>query len=165
MIGLALVVVGLVATDVVLRADPDSIGWAVALPLLVAGVGSGFVIAPNQTLALEEIPAREGGTAAGVLQTGQRVGAAIGISAVGAVFFGRLAARGDWSASISIALVVTVGLVVLALLLGIADLVSDRVAHRRSGSAPNEDDGDDPDEVADAEVPTGALHLHGAARD
>ncbi|WP_211214371.1 MFS transporter [Actinomycetospora chiangmaiensis] len=135
--GLVTVVVGLVVTDIVLRLDPSSVGWAIALPLLVAGVGGGLVIAPNQTLALEEVPAREGGTAAGVLQTGQRIGSAIGISAVGAVFFSSLAgSRGDWSRSISSGLVITVGLVVLALLVGIADLIAGRVTRRRQ--APEE---------------------------
>ena len=136
--GLLTVVIGLVAVDVVLRLDPASVGWAIALPLLVAGIGSGFVIAPNQTLALEEVPASEGGTAAGVLQTGQRVGSAVGISAVGAVFFGSLASsNGDWSSSISSGLVVTVGLVVLALLVGVADLVVGRLAARRR--SPDDD--------------------------
>ncbi|MCD2192746.1 MFS transporter [Actinomycetospora endophytica] len=134
--GLLAVVVGLVATDIVLRLDPSNVGWAIAGPLLVAGIGSGLVVAPNQTLALEEVPAREGGTAAGVLQTGQRVGSAIGISAVGSVFFSSLASsHGNWSSSISSGLVVTVGLVVLALIVGIADLVSGRIARRRSARA------------------------------
>ena len=132
--GLLLVVLGLAATDAVLRADPASIGWATAGPLLVAGLGSGFVIAPNQTLALEEVPAREAGTAAGVLQTGQRVGSAVGIAVVGAVFFGRLAAGPEnWGPAISAALLVTIGLVVLALVLGVVDLVSGTLTRRRPG--------------------------------
>ncbi len=138
-LGLLAVAVGLVVTDVVLRLDPGSVGWAIAPPLLVAGIGSGFVIAPNQTLALEEVPPREGGTAAGVLQTGQRVGSAVGIAAVGAVFFGSLeSSHGNWSSSISSGLVVTVGLVVLALLVGVADLVSDRFARRRRARGPDD---------------------------
>ena len=156
--GLLGVVIGLVATDVVLRADPASVGWAIALPLLVAGVGGGLVVAPNQTLALEEVPAAEGGTAAGVLQTGQRVGSAVGISAVGAVFFGSLAAsRGDWASSISSGLLVTVGLVVLALLVGVADLASDRITRRRR-TAPTTDDAAPADDgtPADAPVPAAA---------
>ncbi len=135
--GLLGVVIGLVAIDVVLRSNPSSVGWAIAIPLLVAGIGGGLVVAPNQTLALEEVPAAEGGTAAGVLQTGQRVGSAVGISAVGAVFFGSLAAsRGDWASSISSGLLVTVGLVVLALVVGVADLVSDRITRRRRAPQP-----------------------------
>ena len=31
-------------------------GWATAGPLLVAGIGSGLVIAPNQTITLSEVP-------------------------------------------------------------------------------------------------------------
>ena len=134
--GLVLVAAGLVATDLVLRTDPSHVGWATAGPLLVAGLGSGLVIAPNQTLALEGVPPREGGTAAGVLQTGQRVGSAVGIAAVGAVFFASLAPSGgapDWGGSISAGLLVTTGLVVIALLVGVADLLVD--VHRRHSSA------------------------------
>ncbi|HEY2221722.1 MFS transporter, partial [Actinomycetospora sp.] len=157
--GLLTVVVGLVATDVVLRLDPSNVGWAIAVPLLVAGIGSGLVIAPNQTLALEEVPAREGGTAAGVLQTGQRVGSAIGISAVGAVFFGSLATtRGDWSSSISSGLVITVGLVVLALIVGIADLVSERIARRRSARVALATDTTSPADGAPAVHDDVAIH-------
>ncbi len=127
--GLVLVAAGLLATDVILRLSPEQVGWAIAGPLLVAGLGSGLVISPNQTLALAEIPPREGGTAAGVLQTGQRLGSAVGISVVGAVFFGHLTAtRGDWSAAISRGLVVTVGLVTLALVIAVADAVIGRSA-------------------------------------
>lgn len=61
-----------------------------AAPLLLAGVGSGLVIAPNLTLTLSQVPVVGGGSAAGTLQTGQRVGSAIGIAAVGSVFFARL---------------------------------------------------------------------------
>ena len=135
-LGLLAVAVGLVAVDVVLRLDPQQVGWAIAGPLLLAGIGSGFVIAPNQTLALEEVPPREGGTAAGVLQTGQRIGSAIGISAVGAVFFGQLTATGgDWSLAISRGLIGAVAFVVLALLLGLADLALDRRRRRAAAGA------------------------------
>ncbi|ANS80366.1 putative transmembrane efflux protein [Serinicoccus hydrothermalis] len=53
--------------------------WAaLALPLLVAGLGGGAVVSPNFTLTLAEVPPRMGGAAGGALQTGQRVGSAIG---------------------------------------------------------------------------------------
>jgi EmrB/QacA subfamily drug resistance transporter len=126
--GLVLVVAGLLATDLLLAAGLTPAGWVIAGPLLAAGVGSGLVISPNQTLALEDIPPREGGTAAGLLQTAQRVGSAVGISAVGAVFFGNLASsRGDWNAAISLGLRVTVGLVALALLVGIVEALRSRM--------------------------------------
>jgi MFS family permease len=137
-LGLLAVAVGLVGTDIVLRLDPGSVGWAIAGPLLVAGIGSGFVIAPNQTLALEEVPAREGGTAAGVLQTGQRVGSAIGIAAVGSVFFATLAGRqGDWAASFRMGLVVTTVFCVAALVLALVDVAAGRgLPHRRRRHRP-----------------------------
>ncbi|MEJ2888507.1 MFS transporter [Actinomycetospora aeridis] len=148
--GLVLVALGLVAVDVVLRLDPAQVGWAIALPLLVAGVGSGFVIAPNQTLALEEVPPREGGTAAGVLQTGQRVGSAVGISAVGAVFFGQLTSTGgDWALAISRGLVGAVAFVVLALVLGVVDLLLGRRRRPAAGDAPA---------IAEAPAPAGEAH-------
>ena len=45
-----------------------------ALPLLVAGLGGGLVISPNQTLSLSQVPVERAGSAGGVLQTGQRIG-------------------------------------------------------------------------------------------
>jgi EmrB/QacA subfamily drug resistance transporter len=135
--GLLAVGIGLVAVDLVLRLDPAQVGWAIAGPLLLAGIGSGLVIAPNQTLALEEVPPREGGTAAGILQTGQRVGSAIGISAVGAVFFGQLTSTGgDWALAISRGLVGAVGFVALALVLGVVDLLLGRRRARRAATEP-----------------------------
>ncbi len=126
-VGLALVAAGLLATDLLLGTGLANLGWVVAGPLLVAGIGSGLVIAPNQTLTLADVPAREGGTAAGVLQTGQRIGSAVGISAVGAVFFGHLTTTGgDWTAAISLGLTVTVALVGLALVVGIVEAVRTR---------------------------------------
>ena len=51
---------------------------ALALPLLLAGLGGGAVVSPNFTLTLADVPPRMGGAAGGALQTGQRVGSAIG---------------------------------------------------------------------------------------
>jgi EmrB/QacA subfamily drug resistance transporter len=149
--GLLAVAIGLLAVDIVLRSDPGQPGIAIAIPLLVAGLGSGLVIAPNQTLALEEVPTRDGGTAAGVLQTGQRIGSAIGISAVGAVFFGQLAGSGDWARAISRGLIGAVVFVVLALLLGLLDLIlSRRAAAARTTQPPA---GDTPAEPVESTEP------------
>jgi EmrB/QacA subfamily drug resistance transporter len=123
-LGLAVVAAGLIATDLVLHFVPGrGAGWAVALPLLVAGVGSGFVISPNQTLTLAEVPVARAGSAGAVLQTGQRIGTATGIAAVGALFFAQLASHhGSWVLAFRDALWVTVGFVVIALLAALADL-------------------------------------------
>jgi EmrB/QacA subfamily drug resistance transporter len=123
-LGLATVVVGLIATDIVLHYVPGhGAGWAAAIPLLVAGAGSGFVISPNQALTLSEVPVARAGSAGAVLQTGQRIGTATGIAAVGSLFFAQLAAQhGSWVLAFRSALWVTVGFVVIALAAALADL-------------------------------------------
>ncbi len=128
-VALLMVVVGLAATDIVLRLGPPWVGAYTAGPLLFAGLGSGAVIAPNQTLTLANVPTAQGSTAAGVFQTGQRIGTAIGIAAVGAIFFEGLArTHGDYGAAIGNGLIVTIAFVVLATVIGIIDLVMRRRA-------------------------------------
>src|SRR5690606_5631069 len=134
--GLLLVLAGVGAGGLAGHPPPGGgVAWAIAGPLLVAGTGSGLVIAPNQTLTLSEVPPAEGGSAAGVLQTGQRVGSAVGIAAVGYVFFAFLSGSGgDWAAAFRHGLVVILGLVAAALAAALADLAADRRARRRAGS-------------------------------
>ena len=62
--------------------------WSLAGPLLLAGVGNGLVIAPNQDFVLEDVPRAQAGTAGGALITAQRLGAAIGIAVIGTALFG-----------------------------------------------------------------------------
>ncbi len=126
--GLVLVVLGLLATWVVIGlVSGPAVGWAVALPFLVAGLGNGLVISPNQTLTLSEVPPRQGGAAGGVLQTGQRLGSAAGIAAVGSLFYAQLAAtRGDFQSAMRDGLLLIVLFVGVALAVAIADLVVDR---------------------------------------
>jgi EmrB/QacA subfamily drug resistance transporter len=129
-IGLALVAAGLGATLVALHFVPGSgAGWAAALPLLVAGIGSGLVISPNQTLTLAEVPVERAGSAGAVLQTGQRIGTAVGIAAVGAVFFAQLAANGgSWGLAFRAALIVTIVFVVVAFAAAVYDVTVARRA-------------------------------------
>ncbi len=81
---LAVMMTGLVVLAVIVPgANDGSRGWLLlALPLLVAGLGGGAVVSPNITLSLAEVPTRMGGAAGGALQTGQRIGAAIGAAAL-----------------------------------------------------------------------------------
>lgn len=136
-IGLALVAVGLVATYVTVQLAPGrGVGWAAAVPLLVAGIGSGLVISPNQTLSLSEVPVRRAGTAGAVLQTGQRIGAAAGIAASGTVFFDAVASsRGDFALAFRHGIVVVTVFVVLALVLAVSDVVLSRRSNDAAAAA------------------------------
>jgi EmrB/QacA subfamily drug resistance transporter len=131
--GLTLVAGGLAATVAVLHFVPGrGAPLATALPLLVAGLGSGLVITPNQTLTLAEVPVDRAGSAAGVLQTGQRIGAAVGIAAIGSVFFARLSrSPGGWSSAFREALLVAIAFMLVALVAALADILAGRRAARR----------------------------------
>ncbi|MDX3852404.1 MFS transporter [Streptomyces sp. AK02-01A] len=125
-VGLTLVALGLVMTALAVHHVPGrGVGWAMAAPLLVAGIGSGLVIAPNQTLTLSRVPVPVAGSAGGTLQTGQRVGSAVGIAAVGSVFFARVASDG-WSAAYDHGLILVVAFTVAALIAALADVVAGR---------------------------------------
>jgi hypothetical protein len=119
--GLAVAAAGLAAIDVVLRVVPVAhLGWAVAAAMLVAGAGSGAVISPNQTLTFAEVPVHMGGVAGGVLQVGQRIGSAVGVSAVLAGYFTFQASGGPrWAAAQS--LLLSIALVLAALAIGVTD--------------------------------------------
>lgn len=127
-IGLLTIVVGLAATVVALRLAPDDPApWVTAGPLLVAGIGSGLVIAPNQTITLADVPVAQAGSGAGMLQTGQRIGAAAGIAAVGSVFFSSLAdSRGNWTTSFERSLLLATGIIALALVCALVDILRTR---------------------------------------
>nr|WP_069816485.1 MFS transporter [Streptomyces sp. TP-A0874] len=132
-VGLVMVATGLAGVVfAVFQVPGRGAGWAAVAPLLLAGLGSGLVIAPNQTLTLARVPPAQGGSAGGVLQTGQRMGSAMGIAAVGSVFFSTLASTGgsDWAAALRRGLGVSVVFVLLALAVAVVDL---RVRHAAGG--------------------------------
>jgi MFS family permease len=127
-IGQLVVIAGLLGT---LWADwqhtGPGVGWWMALPLLVGGLGAGLVVAPNQTLTLAEVPVEQGSAAGGMLQTAQRLGAAFGIAVVTALFFGAVgggtASSTAYRDGLAIGLWTSVGFVAVGLLLAVADLV------------------------------------------
>ena len=129
--GLTAMLIGLGIVDLVLAAvRGTNVGWALALPLLVAGLGSGLVISPNVALTLHEIPVERAGTAGGLLQTGQRIGTAAGIALIGTVFFAVSAASGDQRMGAALALRVAGLVIALALLASVVDLRTRRRARR-----------------------------------
>jgi len=130
--GLFTVLAGFALTWIVVGIEPgDDVGLYTALPLLLAGLGGGLVIAPNQTLSLAEVPVRRAGSAGGVLQTGQRIGSAAGIAVTGSVFYGRLAENGgDFAAAFRAGLIMIAGFVAMALALAVFDAVTRDVQPR-----------------------------------
>ncbi len=128
--GLTGVTVGLAATALVLDVTPAAwAGRAAVLPLLIAGIGGGAVISPNVTLTLECVPSWMGGAAAGALQTGQRIGSAVGTATLAAVFYGVVSHSGHYRTAIASALLTGTGFVCLALLVAVLEL---RLRRRRA---------------------------------
>jgi EmrB/QacA subfamily drug resistance transporter len=141
--GRALVVGGLVsvilgfglvlAAAVLLPAEASP--WWMAAAMAVAGAGAGFVISPNQTLTLADIPVDEGGVAGSMGQVGQRVGTAIGVAAASSVFFSTLYREEGQAGTIAVyhdgfrnGAAVSIGLIVLALAFSVYDLRARRRA-------------------------------------
>ncbi len=120
--GLALIAVGLGAVALVgFTVDEEHLVWAIALPLLVAGIGGGAVISPNTTLTLARVPPRMSGVASGVLQTGQRIGTAVGTALLAAVFHAVASASGVPATGFAVAMVSAVALILVALVLAVAE--------------------------------------------
>ena len=130
--GLVICAVGLLGLDVTVVSVDDVRGWMLIPALLVTGFGTGLTISPNVTLSLSEVDSRYAGSGGGLLQTAQRVGSAIGVALVLAQFFSRLASSSDVTQAFSVSLRTTLAFVLGALLIGIADLASNRRSHPRS---------------------------------
>lgn len=98
--------------------------WVLSLAVLPIGFGAGWITSPNQTLTLREVPTNHGGTAGGIMQTGQRIGTAVGTAAVTGLYFSHISSGHDvaflWGYSL-IAL-----FMVLALCIALIDAVKGR---------------------------------------
>ena len=136
--GLTATVAGLITTSLLLRhVGGDTAAWAVAGPLLLAGLGGGMVTSPNITLALEHVPVRMAGAAGGALQTAQRIGGAIGTAVLATIFYqGLTRSAHDYGTAVSDALLCASGLMTLALLIAAADLVRQRPHSRQPRDTP-----------------------------
>jgi EmrB/QacA subfamily drug resistance transporter len=101
---------------------------ALAIPLFVMGCGQGAVITPNQTLALMDVDPLMGSAAGGVLQTGQRIGLAIGQALIGTVFFNALTGPGhaSYARALQHAVITAICFITLAVAIGVHDLVRAR---------------------------------------
>ena len=99
--------------------------WWLILTLSLMGAAQGFIISPNQTLSLLEVPAHVSGVAGGVMQTGQRVGTSIGTALITSMLFG-VAAAYSWNWAFVAAFGLIMLMVVLAMVVAIVDIVGTR---------------------------------------
>ncbi|MFD2758381.1 MFS transporter [Gulosibacter faecalis] len=127
--GLVIVAIGLLLSAGVslLHGSAGISEWWLLLTLGLTGLGQGLVVSPNQTLSLAEVPLRYAGSAGGVLQTGQRIGTAIGIAVITSVAFGMAAAHG-WDLAIAIGFGVIIAVIVLTIAVALVDLAATRRA-------------------------------------
>ncbi len=135
--GLVFSILGLVAAVAVTEPVADGrVGlWALAASLALIGFGNGMVTSPNQALTLAEVPVEHGGTAGGVMQTGQRIGTAMGAAAVTGLYFHHLPSGAAHAFRLGYGLVIGVFCATLAIAL--ADALARRTDRPMSSTRPS----------------------------
>ncbi|MFF9458549.1 MFS transporter [Streptomyces flaveolus] len=134
--GLVAAMAGLGTTALVLWLAPsDHAAWFAAPALLVGGLGSGCVISPNITMTLRDVPVRMAGAAGGALQTGQRLGGAVGTAALPGLFYLTLSAtHDDYHEAMALSVGSGVAAMLCALTVAVLDWRRDR--HGKAGCPP-----------------------------
>lgn len=100
--------------------------WLLAVTLALNGFGMGAMGSANQTLSMEDVPPRHGGTAGGIKQTVERIGAALGNAVITGVLFGMVGAGLDWN----LAFAGSFAAIVVCVLAAAAIAVYDEREHR-----------------------------------
>lgn len=133
--GLALIAIALaVVAVVIVLTRGHRVALAIALPLLIGGIGGGAVVSPNMTLTLACVPTEMAGAAGGALQTGQRIGTAIGTAVLATVLRVRADGnRGNYPDAAALAIGCSIGFILVALVLAVIDLRTTRGELRESG--------------------------------
>lgn len=121
--GLAMVLAGFAATAVVVPlTSPSRQALWMLVPLAVAGIGSGATISPNITMTLASVPPEMGGAAGGALQTGQRIGSALGAAVLAAAFRLPLSHGGSLGTAVAVAFTAAVAFSLVALVMAVREL-------------------------------------------
>ncbi|WP_341856921.1 MFS transporter [Brachybacterium sp. GPGPB12] len=102
--------------------------WWLAAPLMLMGLSQGMTISPNQTLTLNSVDPRFGGVAGGILQLGQRLGAAIGTAMIPGIIFSLTDGGTEWLEAFTIALVIIMALTLAAMGVSFADRAREKEA-------------------------------------
>jgi EmrB/QacA subfamily drug resistance transporter len=129
-LGAALQVVGAAALWIgVTSFDSFSI-WNITPGLVVAGVGTGLVIAALFDLVLSSVGDKEVGSASGVLSAVQSIGSSVGVAIFGTVFFENIK-QGDFNLGFTSTLIAS--FVFLGLFLALVPAFPKRVLEHREG--------------------------------
>ncbi|MEU0005345.1 MFS transporter [Streptomyces sp. NPDC006314] len=115
-LGLAVLLLGALAAIAVYHAaDPTAYPTWLLLPLGVVGLGTGLFTAAFFTIALKRLRPQEIGSAAGLLNAVQQLGATLGVAILGSVYLGSAEPGGASAAlhAVQVAFWVAVGLVVI----------------------------------------------------
>lgn len=87
-LGLAIMAVGLVSTWAVFAVSGTAVGSSgLLLPLFVYGAGMGMIFVPLFDIIMGEVEDHEVGSAAGLLESLQQLGASLGVAVLGTIFF------------------------------------------------------------------------------
>jgi MFS family permease len=122
-IAIAVVMAGLATVAVVVPGHgADGLWPLLVVPLLLAGLGGGGVVSPNFTLTLADVPPRMGGAAGGALQTGQRIGSALGAALLMSAYQVTLSRNDDTGTALTVALGTALVIMAGALTLALFDL-------------------------------------------
>jgi EmrB/QacA subfamily drug resistance transporter len=117
-IGLAIMTVGMVHLYTVFAGAGSDLGaWDLTVPLLAYGTGMGMIFVPLFDIIVGRLEDHEVGSASGLLESFQQLGASLGVAVLGTVFFGVIDADVDIDSFLSAArhvTVLTVGLTVAA---------------------------------------------------
>ncbi|QNN82695.1 MFS transporter [Brachybacterium sp. Z12] len=101
--------------------------WWLAAPLMLMGLSQGMTISPNQTLTLNSVDPRFGGVAGGILQLGQRTGAAIGTAMIPGIIFSLTEGGHAWFEAFIIAIAIIMALTLAAMGVSFADRAREKL--------------------------------------
>ncbi|MCK0151343.1 MFS transporter [Marivita sp. S6314] len=121
--GLCLTLVGLalsVWVVVLHEAHLLSVWWLVG-SLCFVGLAQGLVISTNQTLTLSTVPLEYAGSSGAILQTGQRIGTAVGFAVITAATFWTVDVN-SWAMAVTVGFAIIALVVLLALIVAVSDL-------------------------------------------
>ena len=99
---------------------------ALVVTLLVTGFGAGMVVSPNLALSLTHVPTRMAGAAGAAMQTGQRMGGALGSALMMSIYELTASRTGDPGTALRVVAAACLAIILCALAAAVHDLRSNR---------------------------------------